>query len=259
MDAFRRIVFVAVIAGLITGILVTVAHHFGTVSIISKAEVYEKAADQAEQKPAATEPSAAAGGMARSMPRMNHNAEAPAWEPANGFERSAYTALADIVTAIAFALLLTSAYSLRGGDIDWRKGLFWGLSGFATFTLAPSLGLPPEVPGTEAAPLLSRQIWWTATALATGGALALLFLQRRLVWAVAGGVLLILPHLYGAPQPAEYRSEAPGALAHEFLTASVVTSLLFWLILGSLTGHFYKIIEAPMKDRAMIGSSGLRV
>jgi cobalt transporter subunit CbtA len=259
LDAFRRIVFVAVIAGLVTGVLVTVAHHFGTASIILKAEVYEKAAEQAGKRSAATEPAADAGAMARSMLSMEHNAKTLEWEPADGFERSAYTALADIVTAIAFALLLTSAYALRGGDVDWRKGLFWGLAGFATFTLAPSLGLPPELPGTEAAPLLSRQIWWSATALATGGALALLFLQRRLVWAVAGIVLLILPHLYGAPQPAEYRSAAPGALAYEFLTASIVTSLLFWLALGSLTGHFYKIIEASTKDRAMLGSSGLRV
>ena len=71
---------------------------------------------------------------------------------------------------IGFALLLVSAYAFSGASVDWRRGLYWGLAAFATFTLAPGLGLPPEVPGTSAAPLLDRQIWWVATAVATGGA-----------------------------------------------------------------------------------------
>lgn len=241
MDAFRRLVFVAVAAGVIVGVLVTVAHHFGTAAIIQKAEVFERAAERAP-----------------AMPGMAHDATAAAWQPADGLERTFYTGLADIVTAIAFALLLTAGYGLRGGDVDWRTGLFWGLAGFATFALAPSLGLPPEVPGTEAAPLLSRQIWWVATALATGGALGLLFLQRRAVGVVAAVVLLILPHLYGAPQPAEYRSAAPAALAHEFVTASIVTSLLFWLALGSMTGHFYRVMQSFTSSGEMLGVSGLR-
>lgn len=246
----------AVIAGLITGAVVTVVHHFGTASIILRAEVYEKAADQAGRKSPAAARSAAASIAVRSMPGMEQSS-GPEWEPANGFERSAYTALADMMTAIAFALLLTSAYAMRGGESDWRRGLFWGMAGFATFALAPGLGLPPEVPGTEAAPLLDRQLWWAATAAATGSGLALLFLQRRLVWAVAGIVLLVSPHLYGAPQPAEYRSAAPEALAHQFVTASLMTNLLFWALLGSLTGHFYRAIAAPTKHLALLGSRGL--
>src|SRR5262249_18446225 len=109
-----------------------------------------------------------------------HHHEAEAWQPADGFERTAFTALADVLTGIAFGLLLTAAYALRGQAMDWRQGLFWGLAGFATFTLAPGLGLPPEVPGTESAPLLGRQVWWVATAVATAGGLALIFLTRNL-------------------------------------------------------------------------------
>jgi cobalt transporter subunit CbtA len=256
VDVFRRIVFVAVIAGAITGFFVTIAHQFGTVPIILKAEVYEKATDQAEQKSRAAA-SSSINVTPHAMPSMEHSA-GPEWEPADGFERTAYTVLADMVTAVAFALLLTSAYTLRSGASDWRDGLFWGLAGFATFTLAPGLGLPPEVPGTEAAPLLDRQIWWAATALATGGGLGLIFLQRRPVWAMAGVALLILPHLYGAPQPAEYRNAAPEMLAHQFVVASVATSLLFWVLLGSLTGHFYRTIGAPAKRASLVGAHRLR-
>jgi cobalt transporter subunit CbtA len=176
---------------------------------------------------------------------MSHEHESMAWEPKDGFERTTFTALADILTGIGFALLLASAYAIRGGEVDWRKGLCWGLAGFATFTLAPSLGLPPEVPGTAAAPFGDRQIWWIATTAMTGGGLALLFFGRRAVWAVVGSLLLILPHLYGAPQPTEYKSAAPEFLAHQFVTAAVLTSLLFWLALGSLTGFFYRRFGQP--------------
>ncbi len=124
--------------------------------------------------------------------------------------------------------------------MDWRKGLSWGLAGFATFTLAPSLGLPPELPGTDAAPLLDRQIWWVATAAATGCGLAMLFLARRPIWIVAGAALLVLPHLVGAPQPAAYESLAPESLSRRFIATAMVTSFLFWLSLGALTGFFYK-------------------
>src|SRR5260370_596802 len=107
----------------------------------------------------------------------------PEWAPETGIERAAYTLVADLLTAIGFALLLAAGFTLRGGAVTWRDGLFWGLAGFATFTLAPGLGLPPAIPGTEAAPLAARQIWWLATVASTGCGLALLAFTRRPVYA----------------------------------------------------------------------------
>jgi cobalt transporter subunit CbtA len=233
MSAFRRIVLVAALAGLIAGVLAAVAHEIATVPVILKAEVYEKAA----------EPHAAA--HAHAAATAAHERPSEGWAPRDGLERKAFTALADVLSGIAFALLLASAIALRGGEIDWRRGLYWGLAGFATFTLAPGLGLPPVVPGTEAAPLTDRQIWWAATAAATAGGLALMFLGRKAGWAVAGVALLVLPHMVGAPQPAEADSLAPATLAHRFMVASVVTSLLFWAVLGSMTGYFYRRFGRP--------------
>jgi cobalt transporter subunit CbtA len=228
MTVFRNIVFAAALAGLLAGLFVTIVHAVGTVPIILKAETYEKAA---ESGPApATNAEAAT---------TEHHHEAGAWAPADGFQRTAFTALADVLTGIAFGLLLTAAYALRGRAMDWRQGLFWGLAGFATFTLAPGLDLPPEVPGTESAPLLDRQIWWVATAIATAGGLALIFLTRNIALTVLGVALIALPHICGAPQPAEYKSLVPEGLAHSFVVTAVVTSFLFWLVLGSLTGVFY--------------------
>ena len=45
MSTFRSIVFSSVIAGFIVGLIVTAAQQFGTVPLILRAEVYEKAAE----------------------------------------------------------------------------------------------------------------------------------------------------------------------------------------------------------------------
>ena len=60
------------------------------------------------------------------------------------------------------------------------------MAGFAVFMLAPSLGLPPELPGMPAAELGPRQVWWLLTAAATAAGLALLAFRRTPVWAVGG-------------------------------------------------------------------------
>jgi cobalt transporter subunit CbtA len=215
MPVFRRLTWVALCAGLLSGIFVTAANQIGTVPLILKAEAYEKQA-----------------------PAQSHE-QVVAWEPENGVERTAYTFIADLLTGIGFALLLAAGLAVRGSEVSWRTGLFWGLAGFATFTIAPGLGLPPELPGTEAAPLLQRQLWWLATAASTGCGLALLAFTRRLPWAILAATLIVLPHLYGAPQPSEYAATAPEALSREFVVAVTVVSFLFWLILGASTGYFY--------------------
>ena len=229
MTTIRRLVFAAACAGLLTGLLVTVMHQVGTVPVILQAEVYERAAD-----------AAAGAGHAAQPPGVAHDHADQAWEPRDGLERTAYTVLADILAAIGYGLLLAAAFALRGREVTWRTGLWWGLAGFAAFTLAPGLGLPPEVPGTEAAPLLSRQLWWVATSALTGTGLALLAYGRQWAWPVLGVLLIALPHLWGAPQPAGHGSAAPEALAHQFVVAVTVVSFLTWAVLGSSTAYFYR-------------------
>jgi len=223
MATFRQLVFAALCAGLLSGVLAAVAHQIGTVPLILEAETYEAAA-----------------------PPHAHPAVAPAdtnpgWEPETTIERALYTLAADVLAAIGFALLLAAGLALRGGAVTWREGLFWGLAGFATFTLAPGLGLPPELPGSESAALVERQLWWLATAVATGGALALIAFAKRPRYAILAATLIVLPHLYGAPQPAEHAGgAAPEALTHQFVVAATLVSMLFWLALGSSTEYFYR-------------------
>lgn len=229
MAVLRRLILAALCAGLLSGVVAAAAHHLATVPLILEAETYEQ--------PAAHPPAGHTHDGAAQHPALAE------WEPENGIERSLYTLAADLLAAIGFALLLAAGLALRGGAIGWRDGLFWGLAGFAVFTVAPGLGLPPEIPGAEAGPLVARQLWWLLTAAATGAGLALLAFTRRPAWALLALLLILLPHLYGAPQPAEHVAAAPAALAHRFVVAATVASLLFWATLGAATGYFYRRFE----------------
>lgn len=222
MPVFRSIVFAAVAAGLVVGTIITAVQQFGTVPLILKAEVYERSAH-------------VAGGE---QSKREHGAAA--WEPRDGLERNLYTAAANVLTAIGFSLLLGGLYALRGQPTSWREGILWGLAGFAAFTVAPGLGLPPELPGVPAAPLGPRQLWWIATALGTACGIGLFVFRRSIIAAVLGFCLIVAPHLIGAPHLAEVHTNVPDLLSHRFAVTVTVTNFLFWMLLGSLTSLAYR-------------------
>src|SRR6478736_3690479 len=228
MDYFRNIVLLAAIVGVIAGIGMTVAQQLTTVPLILKAEVFEQAEEA--KAPAAynheSEPAAADG----------H--EHGGWAPQDGFERTAFTLAANVVTGIGFALLLIAVSELAGGIVDWRQGVFWGLAAFAVFTLAPGLGLPPELPAMPAADLGPRQLWWIGTVAASASGLARIVYGRSVPAIIGGVALLVAPHLIGAPQPISYESPIPEGLHHSFVVAVVMTTLVFWVLLGGLAGYF---------------------
>jgi cobalt transporter subunit CbtA len=230
MSVFRNAVFLAAIAGLFAGIVMTGLQTVFTVPLILEAETYEAAAEAAhDHGDHAHEPSEAAGG---------HHHDEDAWAPEDGAERTFYTALANIVTGIGFGLLLVAVSEFAGGIGSWRQGLFWGLAGFASFTLAPGLGLPPAWPAVPAAELFARQVWWIGTVIATAGGIALIAFGRSAVFAGLGVALIVAPHLVGAPQPETYETPVPADLHHRFVVAVTVTNLLFWVLLGAVVGFF---------------------
>ncbi|TIP27025.1 MAG: cobalt transporter [Mesorhizobium sp.] len=236
MSLFRSIVFASVLVGLIVGVAVSAAQFLGTSQLILKAEVYEKAGEASEQHAAASSKNHSALAV--------HGHEAEAWEPADGFERRAYTVVTNVLTAIGYALVVTGIIAIRGRPVTWREGLLWGLAGFACVMLAPMLGLPPELPGTPSAPLPDRQIWWIGTAFATAASIGLAVFVRK-PWAVVAAVVLVaIPHLIGAPAaPNGAHALAPEALEREFIEHAVLTSLVFWLLLGSLSGTLLSRFE----------------
>ena len=239
MDTFRRLFLVAALAGLISGVFVTFVHQVSTTPLILAAEVYENGGEATVVPPVVAEATEGETTTHTHADGATHEHSTEAWSPADGLERSIATAIADVFIGIGFSLLLVAAYRIWGGQMTWRTGLYWGLAGFTAVVAAPDLGLPPEVPGTEAAPLLDRQIWWVATAVLTAAGLGMIFLGKRSWSAAAGLLLIVLPHAYGAPMPAEHMSAAPEALAHRFVVAATIAGLMFWAVLGTATGYFY--------------------
>ncbi len=120
------------------------------------------------------------------------------------------------------------------------QGLLWGLAGYATFVLAPTLGLPPELPGTAAADLALRQAWWIGTAASTAAGIALIVFGRNGLLKVLGAAILAVPHLLGAPQPLVHSMLAPQALEAQFKIASQLTNMAFWLALGLISAWLFR-------------------
>ena len=233
MAIFRNVVFIAALAGLCVGVLMTIMQQVATVPLILKAEVYEQSAPAHEHAATAT------GEV------MAHEHEEEGWAPADGLPRLIFTLLANIVTAVGFALLLVVASELAGGITDWRQGIFWGLGAFAAVTLAPGLGLPPELPAMPAADLGARQLWWVTTVALTAAGLALLVFRRSLPLAVLAIVLIVAPHVIGAPQPASFESPIPEGLHHDFVVGVIMTSFLFWVALGGAAGYLRSRVARP--------------
>jgi cobalt transporter subunit CbtA len=231
MSVFRNVVFVAALAGFVGAVVLAALQIFVTDPLIFQAEVYEQAGAAEAHDHAAAD---AAAGTEAAAPAHEHDEEA--WAPADGFERYAYTVLANLVTGIGFALILVVASEFAGGIGSWRQGLLWGLAGFAVFKLAPNLGLPPELPAMPAGDLVERQVWWWGTVAATAGGLALIAFRRSLPFAALGLALIAVPHVIGAPQPVDYETAIPEGLHHQFVVAVTVTNLVFFAVLGIAIG-----------------------
>lgn len=182
------------------------------------------------------------------------------WEPKDGSQRSFYTVASNFLAGFGFTLLLASAMAFHGNN-TLVKGLCWGLAGYVCFFVAPGLGLPPEIPGAEAADLEGRQIWWLATVLLSASGLALLVFSPLLM-KTGGVLLLLLPHLIGAPQPEIHGFIHPDpavvqiltTLWQQFIIQTSIANGLFWLIIGGLTGlfsnRFIDTIEPPINKQA---------
>lgn len=224
-----RVLISALLAGAISGLFLSAVQWAGPIPLIYEAEVYEHRAELSG-------PPEASSGEA-GIGREAHD-EAGS-QPAAGFERIGATVLADLLAGFGFALLVNAAFALRG-QADFRRGLLFGLGGFAAFTLAPSLGLPPELPGAAAAALGERQLWWLLAAGLTAGGLALGAFGPRAHWKLAGLALIAAPHLIGAPEAPAAGGLAPEALERSFAFWVLVISAAFWLLLGGLSGLFFR-------------------
>lgn len=243
----RNLFTAALVAALCAGLLTAALQHFRVTPIILHAETFEgegghshgEATAEHEHAPGTAEHSHDALATAESEPEE--------WAPQDGFERTFYTSLATVLAAAGFALVIGAVSMIAGIPITFTNGVLWGLAGFLAFSLAPAYGLAPELPGMPAADLGARQVWWIGTALATGAACVLLA-KTRAAWAFAVAALLVIaPHVIGAPVAPDEPSAVPAHLATEFAAITLGTSFVFWLVLGLVFGRIndYLAARAP--------------
>ena len=220
-----RIARTAGFSGLLAALLLTLLQSFWVAPLILEAETYESSAPAAHHE------------HGSEVAAHEHSAEA--WSPEDGWQRVLSTTGGNLVVAVGFALMLAGLYTLRA-PTRTAQGLLWGLAGYATFVLAPTMGLPPELPGTAAADLALRQTWWIGTAASTAAGIALIVFGRNWLLKVLGVAILAVPHVIGAPQPEVHSMLAPQALEAQFKIASQLTNVAFWLALGLISAWLFR-------------------
>jgi cobalt transporter subunit CbtA len=255
-----RMMAAGLLAGVVSGLFVSGMQHVTTVPLILHAEAYEKLS----VKPATHDHSSLrtpetdqAGEPKLVFVHTDQPSErdaagsaqaAPPWAPADGLERTVATTVATVGAAAGFALMLLALMLVTGAQITPRSAALWGVAAFFATGLAPGMGLPPELPGSAAADLVSRQIWWLATAVSTAAGIWLMFRTSGPSRLAAGIALIAAPHLIGAPFPSEYASTAPAELAGRFTSASLAVHAVLWILVGATSGYFWQRLsrsEAP--------------
>ncbi len=227
---FRQIFLAAVVAALCAGLVTSAFQQLRLVPLILVAETYEGDDHHAETAIEGEEQAA-------------HAHAADEWMPADGFERTAYTVLANLLLAAGFAFVMSAVSLIFNLPITPQTGLFWGVGGFIVFSLAPALGLPPVLPGMNVAETGPRQVWWVLTSGVTLCALVLLS-KVRAIWALAIAFgLIVVPHVIGAPQPPLDHSHVPAELASAFAATALANGFLFWLTLGVAYGLLNSVFE----------------
>jgi len=233
---FRRIILSALCIGLLSGLLFSVVQYLGVSPIILAAEQYEVV----EVEAAPVQSSHHGEGVS-----AVHHHDAEAWSPSDGLERSLFSLLSNVLAGIGFAAIALSIMcqlQLKGLiKFSPVKGLLCGLAGFVAFFAMPGIGLPPEIPGIEAAPLENRQAWWVSTVIASGLGIGILVFAKG-SYKILGVLLMALPFLVGAPHPTgpEFGHTDERVVAilvnlhQQFIVASGVANLIFWLALGLL-------------------------
>ena len=233
-----RMLLAAIVVGLIAGVAYSAIQHLQVIPLIQLAERYENhQVGTADQSPASHTVNAQGG---------DHEHSESVWAPADGIERSTYTALTNTLTAVGLAVVLVALMvgtqaRTRLSAMTWRDGLLWGAAGYAVFFIAPSIGVLPGIPGQAAAPLEDRQFWWVLTVACSAMALlGVTFLKSPWRWVAL--VLLVVPHLVGAPHldpgdPLFPTQEAAGAaeltkVLNSYIGATALANAVLWLVLG---------------------------
>lgn len=256
---FQRLVTGAVFAGCAAGLIAALLHFSFVQGLILTGEQFESgalthfagggahathadgAADADAEGAAGADGGAdgAAGADGHDHSSHDHGA---AGGDAGGLTRDGLTVLFTVLIYVAYGFILIAGFgaaSMLGARIGAVQGLVWGIGGFAVFQLAPAMGLAPELPGSVAAELGARQVWWWSTAVLTAAGLLGLGYGRKAWVFVLAGVALAVPHVIGAPVLDGYFGVAPPELAAAFAARVLGVGLVAWAVLGWVAGSVW--------------------
>lgn len=241
-----RVVLAVLLAGIAAGLVMGAIQHVRLTPLILEAEVFERAGDAAgHSHDAATPEPGQPAAQVQGHDHDHHDHGDEGWTPEDGWQRTLATTVASMMTGAGFAAILAAISLLTGLQITRRNGILWGLCGFIAVTLATGAGLPPELPGMPAADLLGRQVWWVGTIAATAAGIYLIASQSR-PWAYTLAALLILaPHVIGAPVAPHEESMVPPELVASFVANSIAANAVFWCCIGLFLGL---VLDRTAKD-----------
>ena len=221
----------AVFAGFAAGLIAALLQFAFVQPVLLEAELYESGA--LNHFNGVSEIGASDDGHSHAEPE----------EDSSAFTRNALSVLFSGLIYVAYALVLVAGFALaatRGISVTARQGVIWGIAGFVAVHLAPGFGLAPELPGSSAAEVGPRQVWWYFCVAATVIGLALLgFGQNMLHWGL-GIVAILLPHVIGAPHPSSFNGVAPPELAGLFAARAFGVGLAAWAFLGLFAGYLWQ-------------------
>jgi cobalt transporter subunit CbtA len=232
-----RVMSVGLLAGLLAGLLIAVLQQVTTTPLILLAETYE-AQGAASAAPASGAPK-----------EHDHAAHDHGWKPADGLPRFFYTSVATVATAVGMSFLLLAGMIFAGDPIDERRALAWAIAGFVATGLAPAAGLARELPGSGAGELVVRQAWWIGTALATAVALWAFLRRESLIVRLGAVVVLLAPHVIGAPHSHALESKVPAEIAAQFAALSLVVQGLLWVFAGIAVGLLWPAFAPKPSSR----------
>ncbi|RDJ02708.1 CbtA family protein [Rhizobium grahamii] len=227
MAYFQRLFFLALLAGVVGGVIASTLNIAINVPSIMEAEAFEHAAEHqtaADQAPHKHEQVSVLG-------------------------RNLITFAAMVLAFVGYAFLVSVVAEVSGGLRTWGSGLFWGMGGFLAFNLVPAIGLPPELPGMPAADLGQRQLWWLCCACCTAGALLLAATVRKTAAYFASLVLLAAPFLYGAPTADGVATLVPEELQRHFVLGALAAGLVAWVAMGVTLG----VLRSGDRCRTVLG------
>jgi cobalt transporter subunit CbtA len=208
-----RAISTALAAGLAAGLCLFLVQRSFTLPLIHNAEAFESHAhEESAPDPFASEPL-----------------------------RSISTLLGDVFVGVGFGLIMTGVF-IGTGKEGWLAGLVLGAVGFVVFQVAPATVVPPAVPGMKVAPLVLRQIGWLTAVISATVGITLVYKARgfgKLVGILIAATPAILFRTLLPISPPTTSLHPLELIDQIFITRTLASMLVFWLILGTASGYLF--------------------